>query len=623
MNILFVVMPFGAIRPAIGVSLLKACLVRKGICSEILYLNIRFARRVGFSDFDYVADRSPTQSLAGDWVFAECLCGRRPEADEAYLKTFERRFRIFGPTEQPIETITRCRSLADEFLKECLSEVDWRRFDMVGFTSTFSQHAASLALAKAVKDRFPDLPIVFGGANCEDVMGLQLHRSFPFVDFVCSGEADLSFPQLAQALQEGKDVREIPGVISRSEGQTSFSSLTPERERNLDALPTPDYGEYFQQLQTLSFRPKTGGVALIESSRGCWWGEKHHCTFCGLNGTSMTFRSKSAKRVLEELSELQNNYHPDYIAAVDNILDMKYFRDLVPALATEGLHLGIFYETKANLTKEHLRLLRAAGIATIQPGIESLSTSILRLMRKGTTAIQNVQMLKWCSELGIVPFWNLIYGFPGEDQEEYDKISELIEALYHLRPPHGIGPIRLDRFSPNFVRANDMGIINVRPDSSYNYIFNLPEEQLNKFAYYFEHGYQDGRDPERYISKARRAVARWQEYSDNPGLKYADHGRSLAIWDRRPRVKRTVTILTEVERAVYLYCDQHRTLHQIERMAQTVLSGTSSVQQFLDDMVRDRLMIHLDGSYLSLATLAASAEKAKTTSAERNSFVVA
>lgn len=621
MNILFVVMPFGAIRPAIGVSLLKPCLTRKGISSEILYLNIRFARRVGFPDYDYVADRSPTQSLAGDWIFADCLSTRQTEADDAYLKTFERRFRIFGPTEQPIKIITRCRSFADEFLKECLSSVDWRRFDIVGFTSTFSQHAASLALAKTVKDRFPNLPIVFGGANCEDVMGLQLHRSFPFVDFVCTGEADLSFPQLAQALQDGKDVGEIPGVISRREGESRFSTLTPERERNLDVLPTPDYGEYFEQLQTLAPRPKTGGVALIESSRGCWWGEKHHCTFCGLNGTSMSFRSKSAKRVLEELSELRNRYHPDYIAAVDNILDMKYFRDLVPELALEGLQLGIFYETKANLTKEQLRMLRAAGIATIQPGIESLSTNILRLMRKGTTAIQNIQMLKWCTEFGITAYWNLIYGFPGEEPNEYDKTAELIESLYHLRPPHGIGPIRLDRFSPNFVRANEMGIVNVRPDASYNCIYNLPAEQLEQLAYYFEHDYQDGRDPERYISNARCAVARWQEYSDNPGLKYADHGESLAIWDRRPKVKRTVTILTEMERAVYLYCDQHRTLRQIETMAQTAYGGTSSVQRFLDDMVRDRLMIHLDGNYLSLATLATPV--GQSTSAELYSFVVA
>jgi ribosomal peptide maturation radical SAM protein 1 len=621
MNILFVVMPFGAIRPAIGVSLLKPCLARIGLSSEILYLNIRFAERVGFPDYDYVADRSPTQSLAGDWIFAKCLSGLRSPADDVYLRTFERRFRIFGPTQQPIETIMRCRSFAEEFLKESFDLIDWQRFDIIGFTSTFSQHVASLALAKAVKERFPSLTIVFGGANCEDTMGLQLHRSFPFVDFVCTGEADLSFPRLAKALKDGQCVADIPGVVSRLEGESCFSSLTPDREPNMDSLPTPDYGEYFEQLQSLVPRPKTGGVALIESSRGCWWGEKHHCTFCGLNGTSMSFRSKSAKRVLEELSELQSRYHPDYIAAVDNILDMKYFRDLIPALAVEGLRLGLFYETKANLTKEHLRMLRAAGVLTIQPGIESLSTEILRLMRKGITAIQNVQMLKWCTEFGITAYWNLIYGFPGEEPEEYDKIADLIESLHHLRPPHGIGPIRLDRFSPNFFKATEMGIINVRPDSSYNCIYNLPEEQLEHLAYYFEHDYQDGRDPERYVKNARSAVARWQEYSDNPGLKYADHGESLAIWDRRPKTKRTVTVLHEIEREIYLYCDQHRTINQIETVVQRVFGVTSMVQPFLNDMVRDRLMIHLDGSYLSLATLVTPI--GRSSSIEKRTFVVA
>ena len=44
----------------------------------------------------------------------------------------------------------------------------------------------------------------------------------------------------------------------------------------------------------------------------------------------------------------------------------------------------------------------------IQPGIESLSDHVLKLMRKGTTALQNIQLLKWCREYGVQPEWNLL-----------------------------------------------------------------------------------------------------------------------------------------------------------------------------------------------------------------------
>jgi hypothetical protein len=53
----------------------------------------------------------------------------------------------------------------------------------------------------------------------------------------------------------------------------------------------------------------------------------------------------------------------------------------------------------------------------LPPGIESLGTPILALMRKGITGLQNARLLKWCAESGIHVFWSVIYGFPGEPAE--------------------------------------------------------------------------------------------------------------------------------------------------------------------------------------------------------------
>ena len=93
---------------------------------------------------------------------------------------------------------------------------------------------------------------------------------------------------------------------------------------------------------------------------------------------------------------------------------MRYFGDLLPKLRETGYNFRLFFETKANLKREQLQAMREAGVLAIQPGIESFSTPILKLMEKGVTALQNIRLLKWCAEFGILHVWNVIYGFPGE-----------------------------------------------------------------------------------------------------------------------------------------------------------------------------------------------------------------
>jgi len=600
MNVLFVVMPFGSIRPNIGVSLLKSHLARIGVVGKVLYLNMRYAHLVGATPYDAISENSLPQSLAGDWVFRSCLYRAQDSADDNYLAEFEERFSIADNPEFSRRSLEDCRAIADSFLRDCLDEVDWQSYDVVGFTSTFAQHVASLALAKLVKDHHPKVRVVFGGANCESTMGLQTHRSFPFIDFVCSGEGDRSFPQLVEALRADRPVDSIGGIIWRRHGNSCFASLTPQSETDMDTLPTPDYSDYFEQFKQFDLSPPNGGGVPMESSRGCWWGQKHHCTFCGLNGGTMAFRSKSGRRVMEELGELCERYRQREFAMVDNIFDMKYFRDLLPTLQKRQIKLTLFYETKANLTKCQLRNMKDAGVEAIQPGIESLNSNVLRLMRKGTTALQNIQLLKWCKEIGIVPHWNLLYGFPGELSSDYEEMTRTIRALHHLQPPSGIARIRLDRYSPNFFDGANLGLIRIRPDRAYSFVYALPDRDIAEIAYFFDYDYADGRVPETYIGPAREAVVQWQTNHPNRGLHCVDHGDRLAIWDFRPHAARMVTVLSSRDRAVYLYCDQHRSLQQILALPE-VDDQASSVVPVLSEWIGNRIMIGLDGQYLALA----------------------
>jgi hypothetical protein len=221
-------------------------------------------------------------------------------------------------------------------------------------------------------------------------------------------------------------------------------------------------------------------------------------------------------------------------------------------------------------------------------------------MRKGVTGLQNIQMLKWCREFGIVPHWNLIYGFPGEEASDYAAMAEIMDALHHLQPPHGIDRIRLDRFSPNFYDATNLGIVNVRPMRNYSLVYDLPDNEVAEIAYFFNYEYADGREPDSYTGAARNAVARWRANRANRGLNCVDHGDYLVIWDFRPNAVRIVKVLKPRDRAVYLYCDQHRSLQQILALPE-VAGQTASIMPLLSEWITNRIMIALDGQYLALA----------------------
>jgi len=158
-------MPFGALeRQALGLSILKACLTRASIDCEIRYLNFDFAGLVGVHDYFWAAHELPYTAFAGDWCFTAQLYDTAPCQDD-YVGRILRDEWLLPETD--IKRLLRVRSLTPVFLEHCLSSVDWSRYQVVGFTSTFEQNVASLALARQIKQLHPAIRIVFGGANWE------------------------------------------------------------------------------------------------------------------------------------------------------------------------------------------------------------------------------------------------------------------------------------------------------------------------------------------------------------------------------------------------------------------------------------------------------------------------
>jgi hypothetical protein len=196
-------------------------------------------------------------------------------------------------------------------------------------------------------------------------------------------------------------------------------------------------------------------------------------------------------------------------------LPLEFFDTLFPRLEREGVRYDAFYEIKSNSRRQDLETLARVGIRRLQPGIESFSTKILQHMKKGVTGIQNVWFLRAAEELGVGLQWNVLWGFPGEDPEEYAKMASLFPKLSHLQPPYGCDKILLLRHSPNHSRSAEYGFADVRPFPSYELAFG-PHPHLEQQAYLFDYTYADGRNPYAYTREVSEQAALWQGLSGRP-----------------------------------------------------------------------------------------------------------
>jgi ribosomal peptide maturation radical SAM protein 1 len=529
-------MPFmGPDRPSIQLGLLKAVGEQHGFPVRTLHANLDFAARIGVDYYRMLAEARGR--LVGDWLFSVAAFGAAaPDHDARLLEEFAGELSYLPGTRREIrDRLLRTRDHdVPAFLDALAGSFPWQEVRVVGFSCTFQQNTASFALANRLKQRHPDLVTVFGGANFDGDMGLELVRSVDGVDFAVIGEGDTAFPGLLCALATGADPRAVRGIACRDGDRVVAAPPAPPAR--LDDLPVPDYGEYFARAESTGLLAPVAHREVwipFESARGCWWGAKHHCTFCGLNGATMSFRAKSPRRVLGELAELARRYRSFHFEAVDNILDMSYLKELFPAIIDSGADYEIFYEVKANLTRAQLRLLSRGGVTHLQPGLESLSSHVLRLMDKGVRAAQNVNLLRWARYYDIDVAWSILWGFPGEAGHDYAEQAAAVPHLVHLQPPGSADRIWLERFSPLYTDPERFGLRECRPERSYRYVY--PDGvDLDRVAYFFE--YDLDTLPDGAYEELARAVAGWSDAwksGHRPTLRYWSAPGFLQIHDGR------------------------------------------------------------------------------------------
>lgn len=594
-------MPFYELyRPSLGLSTLKAQLINNGIDCKIIYPYFKFADKCGFNIYDTVSKELPFHLLIGDAIFKKSLYGEiNSDLSKEYLK------QLSSVDVTLPDTVLNLSSKACDFIEELSNGKVFSEYSIIGFTSSFHQNVASLSLAKKLKKKYPEKIIIMGGANCEGIMGLTLHRNFDFLDYVFTGESEIALIDFVNKLKSGIKPgynNEIPGVVYRHEGR-SVLNCSCTTLSNLDNLPIPDYEDYFDSYEKSQSKGFFSTEILFETSRGCWWGSKAQCLFCGLNGCKMEYRSKSPDRALREIESLSEKYNCFSFQAADNVIDFSYFNNLIPSLANSESDITFFYETRSSLTKKQIQILAKAGFLYLQPGIEGLSDGMLKLMRKGVSVITNIQCLRLMEEYGISPLWNIILGFPNDKLEFYEETLENMKLISHLTPPTGFSMMRLDRHSPYFCNPEKYGIENIQPFKSYYDVYNLEENEIFNLAYSFEFDYKSSIDYSNVLEPIKNFLDHWQTNSDKLRLEYEFIDNSFIITDTRFEEANTYT-LKPLEAHTYLCCDESKTAKQVSDYLSGKLKREVNIElikSFLDTLVENKLMYKAQEKYLSLA----------------------
>jgi len=592
-EVVLVAMPWAtALQPSIQLGILTARLQRAGIATAGLYANLEFARLVGLTEYERYGTYD---SLFSQWVFSEPLFGRFAPPATVGPPDFCGFAADAGVPATQIDELRRVKACVPGFLDACLARFDWTRVRLVGLTTTLLQTLPALAFARLLKQAHPHLRIVLGGAGCHGAMGRAIHRNFDFVDGVVDGEADAIIAPLARAVLDGRTPDPVPGLLWRGVPTAAPPALT-----DLDDYPSPAYDDYFAEATRVFGRAPSHVTRVpFEASRGCWWAVKRQCKFCGLNGEAVAQRARDVDAVVGELEHYHRTYGATFFFATDNIIAPTHVTHLPAQLRARIPGVELFFETRVVMQRAHLQALAGAGIVHMQAGVESLIPEVLELTDKGTSPAANLCFLRRSLELRVRPYWNLLYGFPGEQRAWYDGLLAALPRLHHLPAPDVI-QFSLQRFSPYFNEPARYGICDVRARPGSRYVWDLPEVEIQDLS--FDLAF-DGLDPTEVAALGdalRAAVRRWRSTEAELSATLQPDG-AIAVIDTRPALAARYVVPPD-EAALVRALEKPSTMRQLaQRLARGAPAAPApELEALLAGLISRGLVYDDRGSYVAL-----------------------
>lgn len=552
--------PFSSISvPSIQLPILEGYLKEKNQIIDTKHIYLKAADYYGIKNYNNLSNVSGI-SYAAQMVFTKYVF---PEYWKKYKYNFREYFnKIFLDSAifQDNFTFDFFIEKTDLFYNWVVENVNWRNFDIIGFSLNYGQFLPSLAIAKKIKEISPDKKIIFGGSRTVGELGKRVLSNFNYVDFIASGEGEETLYLLTS---NSTDLQKIPNLIYRNNEGIIWNKF--DLTIDLNSLPFLDFDTFYNDLKMSNIEVQRyfslDGRLPIEVSRGCWW---NNCTFCNLNIQFPNYKEKKINRIVEEIDFLSDKYRILNFHIIGNTLPKKDYRYLFEELKKLGKDFDFIVEARAGQLKGvDYKLMKESGFRNIQVGIESFSENYLKKINKGVRVIDNIATLKFCKEFGIKNDYNLIIKYPNEDRNDFEESIKNISLIKDYLDPPQLNNLLIGYGSYIYNNPDEFNIEKI----DYTNIDKLmyPEEYLHKnISFYFNFK----RKEDIRENNWKELVDSWKSENEKrkiEGIKrktkfaeliffYIDGITFLKIIDARNPKNVMIYILNKQERDIFLSC---------------------------------------------------------------------
>jgi len=560
-DIVLVAMPFlEATIPSIQLATLHAYLEKRGLIVHSIHAYVKFFDLIGHELSSVLNGREEAEYLYYRLLYPEKYATSQSRVDGIITNAFK----------WDESTLNYVYLKLEEFHNWVLDAVLASQADIVAFSITYHQLPSSLHMSKLIKEK-KACQVVFGGSRVGGLMGETVLKHYSQVDYVLDGEG------------EDKLYRLITG---------SKSSLGEFQNVIMEDSEIPEYSDYFKILNECTNLPadfKHRIILFYEVSRGCWW---NRCAFCSSVRIYSSYREKSPQKIIRDLKLLRNKHGEYRLWFVGDCYKFSSYQQLTLLLKADCARYNIIMYSRCQIVKSYYRDLFDAGIRIIIVGIESFSNRLLQKMDKGCSAIQNIQCLKICEEVGIQCVYNLFCDFPGIDKLDYDELNQSMDYIIHLSPPESICNMELQYGSKVYNNLQEFGIFNVRPRSI---DIDMYPDDIHFFKYDYD-TYFDASDHKREIFKR---VQSWidlrQKSGDTCPLTYSDFGNCIIISDKRDPDDIKKYALKDSAKSIFIFCDTIKSEADLE-----VKFSSINWRKIVNWMVMKKIMYHENEQFLSL-----------------------
>ena len=603
-SLLLVSMPFAETSiPSIQLALLESYLKERDVDVASRHLYLKAADFYGINNYSFLIN-SPNDSYIAQMVFSKYVFPEHWEKNKEKFRyfyeniicnknNFLEEFSFEGYIEQ-----------TGKFIEWILNNIDWNKYDIIGFTLNYGQFLPSLAVAKRIKEKHPETKIIFGGSTTINELGQKILSTFDYVDFIVSGEGEEALFLLTTDYENYKN---ISGLIYREKNNAIWNKNSKCIDMN--NLPYPYFESYFNEIGNVSDEilqyHQLYGRLPIELSRGCWW---NNCTFCNVGAYNKKYREKNPDRFAEELKFLSDKYNILNFQVIGTTLPQKGYKLLCEKIINLNRDFTLVIESRAgSLKSKDYNLLRKAGFTHIQTGIETFSTNYIKKINKGVRVIDNIAALKFCKENHIKNSYNLIINYPNEETIDFNETEKNIQLFQKYLEPPSISKFVVGYQSQIYNNLEEFNIKKLEPKIIDTIMY--PKEIIDKNFFFFS---SFKRKNEITENPWKNLVSSWKNTYEQQRILsvkrdiaieelvfyFKDGGNFIKIYDKRHSDDAMIYMLNNDERKVFLACTDVISETELKNKFEDITS--SELNEILNGFAEAGIVYKENEWYLSL-----------------------